>query len=97
MCGIVGLLLKKPALEARLGELMVPMLVGMTERGPDSAGLAVFSAPSRHGVKLSLFGTRGTPACIKPRANPTRPSPLISRPNAVWQALRTTRSADRRS
>lgn len=44
MCGIVGLLLKKPALHERLGELMVPMLIGMTERGPDSAGMAVFGA-----------------------------------------------------
>jgi glutamate synthase domain-containing protein 1 len=43
MCGIVGLLVKKPALRDRLGELMVPMLIGMTERGPDSAGLAVFT------------------------------------------------------
>jgi amidophosphoribosyltransferase len=43
MCGIVGLLLKKPALRSQLGELMVPMLIGMTERGPDSAGLAVFT------------------------------------------------------
>lgn len=43
MCGIVGLLVKKPALRERLGELMVPMLIGMTERGPDSAGLAVFT------------------------------------------------------
>jgi methylamine---glutamate N-methyltransferase subunit A len=62
MCGIVGLLLKKPALEPQLGELLVPMLVGMTERGPDSAGLAVFSAAARHGIKLSLFGTAATPA-----------------------------------
>lgn len=45
MCGIVGLLVKKPALQAQLGELMVPMLLGMTERGPDSAGMAVFGAP----------------------------------------------------
>jgi amidophosphoribosyltransferase len=44
MCGIVGLLVKTPALSERLGELMVPMLIGMTERGPDSAGLAVFTA-----------------------------------------------------
>jgi len=44
MCGIVGLLIKTPALRDSLGELMVPMLVGMSERGPDSAGLAVFTA-----------------------------------------------------
>jgi len=43
MCGIVGLLMKKPALKEQLGELMVPMLVEMGARGPDSAGLAVFT------------------------------------------------------
>lgn len=43
MCGIVGLLIKKPELRERLGELMVPMLIGMSDRGPDSAGLAVFT------------------------------------------------------
>lgn len=43
MCGIVGLLIKNPALRDSLGEWMVPMLVGMGERGPDSAGLAVFT------------------------------------------------------
>ena len=43
MCGIVGLLLKNKALRPQLGELMVPMLIGMTERGPDSSGMAVFT------------------------------------------------------
>ena len=43
MCGIVGLLLKNRALRPHLGELMVPMLIGMTERGPDSSGMAVFT------------------------------------------------------
>jgi glutamate synthase domain-containing protein 1 len=56
MCGIVGLLVKKPALRHRLGALMVPMLTGMTERGPDSAGLAVYTAPVAEGQrKLSLY------------------------------------------
>ena len=56
MCGIVGLLVKNPELRGRLGALMVPMLVGMTERGPDSAGLAVYTTPvsDRH-HKLSLY------------------------------------------
>jgi amidophosphoribosyltransferase len=59
MCGIVGLLVKKPALRAQLGELMLPMLVGMTERGPDSAGMAVFTAPAAGGArKLSLYCAR---------------------------------------
>ncbi|MEM5456332.1 glutamine amidotransferase family protein [Paraburkholderia phytofirmans] len=56
MCGIVGLLVKTPALRAQLGELMVPMLIGMTERGPDSAGLAVFGgAVDESQRKLSLY------------------------------------------
>jgi amidophosphoribosyltransferase len=56
MCGIVGLLLKNPALRPRLGELMVPMMIGMTERGPDSAGLAVFTEPVKDGLfKISLY------------------------------------------
>lgn len=45
MCGIVGLLVKKPELRERLGELMLPMLIGMSQRGPDSSGLAVFGEP----------------------------------------------------
>ena len=56
MCGIVGLLVKTPALRERLGELMVPMLIGMTERGPDSAGLAVFTTPlPENERKISVY------------------------------------------
>src|SRR5258708_14704152 len=56
MCGIVGLLVTNHALRNQLGALMVPMLVGMTERGPDSAGLAVYTTPvSERHHKLSLY------------------------------------------
>lgn len=56
MCGIVGLLIKSAPLRERLGALMVPMLTGMTERGPDSAGLAVYTAPvAQDRRKLSLY------------------------------------------
>jgi glutamate synthase domain-containing protein 1 len=56
MCGIVGLLIEKPSLRESLGELMVPMLLGMAERGPDSAGLAVFAEPlSERERKYSLY------------------------------------------
>ena len=61
MCGIVGLLIKNSAMRDRLGALMVPMLTGMTERGPDSAGLAVYTAPvsdSQH--KISLYSGEAT-------------------------------------
>lgn len=60
MCGIVGLLVKNPALRPRLGELMVPMLIGMSERGPDSAGLAVFKEPVGEGRrKFNLYSGEG--------------------------------------
>jgi methylamine---glutamate N-methyltransferase subunit A len=56
MCGIIGLLLKDATLRPRLGELMVPMLIGMTERGPDSSGMAVFAdAVASDRRKLSLY------------------------------------------
>jgi methylamine---glutamate N-methyltransferase subunit A len=56
VCGIVGLLIKKRSLRHQLGALMVPMLTGMTERGPDSAGLAVYTAPVGDAQqKLSLY------------------------------------------
>lgn len=42
MCGIVGLYLKNKTLENQLGELFTPMLIAMTDRGPDSAGFAIY-------------------------------------------------------
>jgi methylamine---glutamate N-methyltransferase subunit A len=56
MCGIVGLLVRKPAMRDQIGALMLPMLIGMTERGPDSAGLAMFTAPVANDArKFSLY------------------------------------------
>lgn len=55
MCGIVGLYLKNPKLHAKLGELFTPMLVEMTSRGPDSAGVALYRDKVRRGlIKLTL-------------------------------------------
>ena len=42
MCGIVGLFLKDNTLEGSLGGMLTEMLVTMTDRGPDSAGIAVY-------------------------------------------------------
>ncbi|MEI8057024.1 MAG: hypothetical protein WCI29_06425 [Actinomycetes bacterium] len=42
MCGIVGLLVRDPALEADLGRHFTAMLEEMTARGPDSAGMAIY-------------------------------------------------------
>lgn len=56
MCGIVGFLDKDGSLRESLGELLVPMLDCMGDRGPDSAGLAVFSQPLPETLRrFSLF------------------------------------------
>lgn len=56
MCGIVGLFLKDSSLQPQLGALLAPMLIGMEERGPDSAGFAVYRNGAPEGaVKMTLF------------------------------------------
>ncbi|MEU4161471.1 hypothetical protein [Actinoplanes sp. NPDC026670] len=45
MCGIVGLHLRDPDLYPRLGSLLTGMLCEMSERGADSAGVAVYGDP----------------------------------------------------
>jgi len=55
MCGIVGLYLKNDALRPELGRLFRPMLLEMTSRGPDSAGVAIYRDPVGDGeTKFSL-------------------------------------------
>ena len=50
MCGIVGIFIKAPELEDKLGALLSPMLVEMTERGPDSAGIAIYGDTAAEGM-----------------------------------------------
>lgn len=54
MCGIVGLFLKDRSLEPRLGELLSDMLITMTDRGPDSAGIAIYGAAEDGKAKVTL-------------------------------------------
>lgn len=54
MCGIVGLFLKDKALEPQLGSLLTDMLITMTDRGPDSAGIAIYSDFSEGTGKLTI-------------------------------------------
>lgn len=54
MCGIVGLFLKDKALEPQLGGLLTDMLITMTDRGPDSAGIAVYGDPEQGRAKLTV-------------------------------------------
>jgi methylamine---glutamate N-methyltransferase subunit A len=54
MCGIVGLFLKDPRLESELGGLLSDMLVTMSDRGPDSAGIALYGKPVQGHNKLTV-------------------------------------------
>lgn len=54
MCGIVGLFLKDKSLEPKLGAMLTEMLVTMSDRGPDSAGIAVYRDADDGAAKLTL-------------------------------------------
>ncbi len=54
MCGIVGLFLKDTALEPKLGAMLTDMLITMTDRGPDSAGIAIYSGEAKGKAKLTI-------------------------------------------
>jgi amidophosphoribosyltransferase len=72
MCGIVGLHLRDPDLYPRLGELLTGMLCEMSERGADSAGVAVYGDPvwSPPGHATVTILDPGA----EPAATPSRPS-----------------------
>lgn len=54
MCGIVGLFLKDPKLEPQLGAMLTDMLITMTDRGPDSAGIAIYGGAKDGLGKLTI-------------------------------------------
>ena len=53
MCGIVGLFLKDQRLEPELGTLLAGMLGTLCDRGPDSAGFAVYGEETPGRIKLT--------------------------------------------
>jgi len=56
MCGIVGLYIKNPDLQSKLGAYLEPMLIEMTGRGPDSAGVAFYRDAVAEGwEKITLY------------------------------------------
>jgi amidophosphoribosyltransferase len=56
MCGIVGLFLKNSGRMAELGPMLAGMLEQMSERGPDSAGFAIYGKKAPLGAyKATLF------------------------------------------
>ena len=78
MCGIVGLFAKSPAIEDRLGEHLAAMLRQMNDRGPDSAGVAVYRDPVAHGHSKLVLCTprarrglgRRRPICVGATGGP---------------------------
>ena len=82
MCGIVGLFLTDPSLEPVLGRLVADMLAVMSDRGPDSAGFALYGDAVDDTMKLTLH----TPSATDFRASAAVvgqalgvPTPLIVR------------------
>jgi glutamate synthase domain-containing protein 1 len=59
MCGIAGLFLKDRTLEADLGALLAGMISPLSDRGPDSAGFAVYGAETPGSLKLTLRAPQG--------------------------------------
>src|SRR2546421_9726012 len=56
MCGIVGLFAKSADVEDQLGVHLAAMLAQMADRGPDSAGVAVYRDQAADGSsKLTLY------------------------------------------
>tara|TARA_Y100001960_G_scaffold333627_1_gene439783 strand:- start:1203 stop:2102 length:900 start_codon:yes stop_codon:yes gene_type:complete len=56
MCGIVGLFIKNPEMQKNLGKYLSKMLIEMTERGPDSTGIAIYRDPVESGwAKLTAL------------------------------------------
>ena len=93
MCGIVGLHLKNPDLQPRLGELLTVMLEAMTTRGPDSAGIAVYADPA--GPPGAGSPGAGSPGAGSPGAEPDLRYSLRSDTGATdWELLGKALAAD---
>lgn len=59
MCGIAALQLRNPSLHPEMGSLLSSMMCQIVDRGPDSAGLAVYDTPglvSKGTSTISLLG-----------------------------------------
>jgi methylamine---glutamate N-methyltransferase subunit A len=61
MCGIAGLYTKSATLREQLGALLADMLAQLSDRGPDSAGVAFYRDPAPFGwCKVSLHSPSAT-------------------------------------
>ena len=86
MCGIVGLFLKDISLDANLAYLLSDMLISMSDRGPDSAGIAIYAdketgrskftiqsenPKTRHPKQQSAAPLIPTPKTLPKKSSPT--------------------------
>lgn len=79
MCGIAGLFLKDKTLEPELGRLLAAMMERLSDRGPDSAGFAVYGAGDPGQVKITLR----LPAGLAPSAAASRLEAALETPVSV--------------
>jgi amidophosphoribosyltransferase len=97
MCGIVGLYLKKQDLAEQIGEHFATMLVCMSDRGPDSAGLALYGAAPPDGfIKVTLRheGTDYDWQSLAGRLGAHFNSRAEVRPNANYAVITVQADAD---
>ena len=99
MCGIVGLHLRDPELYPQLGRLLETMLGQVVERGPDSAGVAVYGdrrrCPEGYAAVSVLapahtdFGVLGVSDLLVTGAGDTTVLAAPIAPDALVAAVRT--------
>ena len=87
MCGIVGLYLKNPDLRDQLGSLFAPMLTEMTERGPDSAGIAVYRTNVANRARVTVRAPDADWAAIGNQATADLGVPVSVNPVATHAIL----------
>ncbi len=92
MCGIVGLFLKNKDRQPELGQMLSRMLVTMSARGPDSAGIAVYGAGDDDKVKLTLRIADGVdPESLKSKIATALGAPITVRVRSSHIVLTVTR------
>lgn len=79
MCGIAGLFLKDASLEPELGTMLSDMLVTLTDRGPDSAGIAIYGPSGADTAKITVQSARPARdfAEIRPALGPVGVEPQV--------------------
>ncbi|GLZ55859.1 glutamine amidotransferase [Actinomycetospora sp. NBRC 106378] len=106
MCGIVGLHLRDPGLHPQLGRLLESMLCGVVERGPDSAGVAVYGdrrrVPAGHAAVSVLLPPGADTSALDAHvstagdtaivAAPVSPEDLVARVKALFPTARVVGS-----